>query len=79
MNTISVSQLKLNPAAALNLAEDYPVQITGRNEVRGYLVGKDIYEKMLSWIEDGMDVVALAKSEYPKGKKAEDLMVELGL
>lgn len=79
MNSVSISQLKMNPAAIFDAAEDYPVAVDSRNRVKGYVVGKKLFERMVEWMEDREDIAAVAKSEYPKGKKLSDLRVELGL
>lgn len=79
MNSISISQLKMNPAAAFANAEDYPMSVESRNKVKGYVVGKKLFERIILWMEDQEDLAAIKKSDYPKGKKAEDLMKELGL
>ncbi|MBU1322460.1 type II toxin-antitoxin system Phd/YefM family antitoxin, partial [Patescibacteria group bacterium] len=47
MTTISVSELKANPAAAINQALDYPLAVLSRSKVKAYLVGKDLFEKLL--------------------------------
>ena len=79
MNSITISQLKINPSAAFGMAEDYPLSVDSRGKVKGYVVGKKLFERMVEWMENQEDIVAIKKSEYPKGKKAEELMEELGL
>ena len=69
----------MNPAAVFAGAQDYPVAIDSRNKVTGYVVGKKLFEKMVEWMENQEDVMTVRQSEFPKGKKAEDLLAELGL
>ena len=62
MNTISISQIKINPSKAIAAAEDFPVAIEKRNEIEGYLLGKDLYEKLMVYIENYVDKVAIEKA-----------------
>ncbi len=41
--TISISQLKARPSKAISKAEDYPVVIKSRNQVKAYLMGKEFF------------------------------------
>ncbi|KKQ55339.1 MAG: hypothetical protein US74_C0034G0004 [Parcubacteria group bacterium GW2011_GWA2_38_13] len=55
MNSISISQLKINPSKAISEALDYPIAVENRNKIEGYLLGKDLYEKIVAFIEDNID------------------------
>jgi len=79
MNTASISQLKINPASVINQAMDYPVAVENRNKVQAYLIGKSLYEKMVAFIEDYIDVQAVKKVGASKGRSFEDVARELGL
>lgn len=79
MSDISISQLKTHPAKALNEAADYPVAIKKRNEVKAYLIGKDLYEKIVSYIEDYIDRTATERADFGKGKDFEKVAKELGI
>ncbi len=79
MNSVSISQLKMNPSAVFGMAADYPVAVDSRNKRTGYIVGSRLFENMVEWMEDMEDISVVKKSEYPKGKKVSDLRVELGL
>lgn len=79
MNAISVSQLKVNPSAVISQAEDYPVAVENRNKVQAYLVGKNLYEKMVSFIEDYVDVAAVKKTDRTKRRDFEEVAKELGI
>lgn len=48
----TVSELKKNPTALIKEAEDSPVAILNHNRVTAYLVPVEVYETMISIIED---------------------------
>lgn len=76
---LSTSQLKTNPASAISHAEDFPVAIASRNKVKAYLIGKDLYEKLVSYIEDYTDKTAVKETDFTKGKDFEKVAQELGI
>ncbi|MDZ7586326.1 MAG: type II toxin-antitoxin system Phd/YefM family antitoxin [Patescibacteria group bacterium] len=81
--SLSISQLKANPAQAITAAEDYPVAISSRNKVKAYLVGEILFEKIIEFLEDREDMMtikALKKSgQWGKGKDLDAVAKELGL
>lgn len=79
MNVISISDLKTNPASAISEAIDYPVAIQKRNKTEAYLVGKDLFDKLVSFIEDTIDIQAARNADYKKVRNFEDIASELGL
>lgn len=79
MNTISISQLKINPSKAIEGALDYPVAVENRNKVEAYLLGKDLYEKIVSFIEDYIDRKAINETDFKKGKDFKKVALELNL
>lgn len=79
MTNISVTQLKTNPAKVIDAASDAPVAITRRNKTTGYVVGKDIFEKLVSFVEDYLDKKALKEADYKKGTPLDEVVKELGL
>ena len=79
MNTISVSQLKVNPSKAILASEDFPVAIAKRNSVKAYLLGKNLYEKLVATIEDYVDERAIRSTDFSKGKSFDKVAQELGL
>ena len=79
MTTISVSELKANPAAAINQALDYPLAVLSRSKVKAYLVGKDLFEKLLDYLEDISDRKVIAKTDFSKGESLDKVAKELGL
>jgi len=79
MNTISISQLKLNPSKAINAALDYPLAVENRNKIEAYLLGRDLYEKIVSYIEGLVDNKAIEATNFNKGKDFDKVVKELGL
>lgn len=79
MDTISISQLKMNPGKAILDATQYPVAIESRNKVKAYLVGKEIYEKLISYIENFIDAKEVAITDFSKGRDLEQVAKELGI
>lgn len=79
MTVISISQLKARPSKALSLAEDYPVAVGKRNQVKAYLVGKDLYEKLIAYLENYIDEKAVRSVNFRKGKPFEKVASRLGI
>lgn len=79
MDSISVSQLKTHPSGAIAKAADYPLAIEKRNKIKAYLVGKELYEKIVSLIEDYIDAKAVKDTDFTKGKDFEKVVSGLGL
>jgi antitoxin StbD len=79
MTTISISQLKTNPSAVITQSLDYPVAIENRNKVKAYLIGKDLYDKLITYIEDQEDALAVRNTSLVGAKSLEDVEKELGI
>ena len=79
MTNVSISELKRNPSAVLLGADDYPIAVMNRNKTSGYIVGKDIFEKLISFLEDAEDKKAIESTDYSKGKSLEEVVKELNL
>ena len=79
MNTISISQLKINPSKAIEGAIDYPIAVENRNKVEAYLLGKDLYEKIVSFMEDSIDRKAIVEADFKKSKDFEKVALELNI
>lgn len=79
MTTASISQLKINPSSVITEAADYPVAIENRNKITAYLIGKNLYEKMVAFIEDFIDVTAVKKADFTKGRDFEKVAKDLGI
>ena len=79
MTSITVTQLKANPAKAIDLAADVPVMVQKRNKTKAYLVGSELFEQMMSYMEDMEDRKAVEATDFGEGKDLEELAEELGL
>lgn len=79
MTTTTISQLKLNPSAVIAQAADYPVAVENRSKVTAYLIGKQLFERLTAYLEDGLDIAAVAKADFTKGKDFEDVVRDLGI
>lgn len=79
MNSISISDLKTNPSKIIAFASDYPIVIENRNKVKAYLLGKDLYEKIVSYMEDMIDKNAVKDVDFNKGKDFEMIAKSLNI
>lgn len=79
MTMISISQLKAQPSKILNLAVDYPVIVGNRNQPKAYLVGKNLYEKLIAYIEDYIDGKEVKSANFRQGKPFEKVASQLGI
>lgn len=79
MGSISVSQLKTSPSKAISEASDYPVAVERRNKVKAYLIGKELYEKIVFFIENYIDKTTIEKTDFEKGRDFEEVAKELGI
>lgn len=79
MTSTSISQLKVNPSAVIEKASDYPVAVESRNDIKAYLIGKNLFEKMMAFIEDYIDAEAVKKADFKSGKDFEKVAKELGI
>lgn len=79
MTTVSISKFKSNPMAVITNAGDYPIQIQNRSKIAGYFVSKDLFEKMVNFMEDIEDKKAIENADYKNGTTLEDMEKELGL
>lgn len=79
MTTITISELKANPSAAIRRAADYPVAVENRNEVTAYLVGKQLFERFMAYLEDREDRAAVVEADFSKAKDFERVGRDLGI
>jgi len=79
MTSISISKLKENPSKAIYRARDYPLAVENRHKVEAYLIGKDLYEKIIDFVENYIDHQAVLKDDETKGRDFEEVVKELGL
>jgi len=79
VTNLSISKLKENPSKAIYQALDCPIAIENRNEVQAYLIGKDLYENLIEYIENYIDKVSVDNTDFSKGRDFEKLAKSLGL
>lgn len=79
MNNISISQLKINPAKFIGLACDYPIAVEKRNKIQAYLVGKNLFEKIVDYLENHSDQKTIAQTDFKKGRDFEEVASQLGI
>ena len=79
MDTISISQLKTNPSKAIQYADDYPLGIKNRGVTKAYIVGRELFEKLIACMENYSDNKAIDETDFKKGKRFEDVAKELDL
>jgi len=79
MTTISISQLKVNPSSVIAQAADYPVAVENRNKVAAYLMGKELYERLMVFLEDAVDAKSVKDTDFAKGKDFEKVAKDLGI
>lgn len=79
MDTFSISQLKMQPSKVIAKAFDYPVAVESRNKVKAYIIGKELYEEIVAFVEDYIDRVAVRKTDFSKGRDFEEVVKELGI
>lgn len=79
MNAVSISQLKTRPAQVIADAVDYPVAIQSRSKTKAYMVGQQLYEKLIAYIEDSIDAQAVQQTDFKKGKSFHRVAAALGI
>jgi hypothetical protein len=79
MTSVSITALKANPSSAISASFDYPVAIKNREKVQSYLIGKVLFEKMVSFIEDNIDQKAVKEADYKNAVSLDDVIKDLGL
>lgn len=79
MDTTSISQLKTHPSKIIAEASDYPVSITNRNKTEAYILGAQLYEKIISYLEDFVDTKAIRSTNFKKGRDFEKVAKQLGI
>ena len=79
MTYVSISDLKTNPADVISASLDYPIAIQKRSKTQAYLVGKDIFEKLVAHMEDIIDAKAVREADFSTGRDFEEIAGELGL
>ena len=79
MTSVSISELKANPSAVLSSAADYPVAVKKRNKTEAYVIGKDLFEKLILFLEDAEDKKVIKSIDLNKKRNFEDFAKELGI
>lgn len=79
MDTISISQFKTHPSKIIAEATDYPVSITNRNKTEAYIVGAELYEKIISYLENFVDTKVVKEADFKKGRDFEKVVKDLDL
>jgi len=79
MNTISISELKVNPSSIIDQAADYPIAVENRNKITAYLMGKDLYDRLMLFLEDVVDRKAVKTTDFTKGKDFEKIARDLDI
>lgn len=79
MTTATISQVKINPMAVFNSAVDFPVQIQNRNKTAGYFVSKDLFEKMIEYMEDIEDKKTIDSIDLDDKSDFEEFAKSLGI
>ena len=79
MDTISISQLKINPSKIIAQAADYPVAVGKRNKIQAYLISKNLYDKIVAYIEALIDKKAVDEADFTKGRDIEEVAEEMNL
>lgn len=79
MTSVSISQLKANPAKVIEAAEDFPVAVQSRSATKAYVVGKELFERLERFIEDYVDLQAVRTTDFSKGRDFEEVAKRLGI
>jgi PHD/YefM family antitoxin component YafN of YafNO toxin-antitoxin module len=79
MTSVSLSQLKMNPAKVILAASDYPVAIENRSKVQAYMIGKELFERLEKYLEDFTDDLAVKSTDFSKGRDFEEVAKKLGI
>lgn len=73
--SISISDFKKNPSAAIAAAEGFPIAILNRNKPSAYLIPADAWAELVERLEDA-DLVAIVRAradETPLPVSLDDL------
>ena len=71
--------MKTNPAAAIQKADDLPVAIKKRDKITAYLLSKNLFDRLVTYIENHIDSTAVKNTDFSKGKDFETIAEELGI
>lgn len=79
MTTVSISELKTRPSKIISESIDYPVAVENRNKIKAYLIGKDLFEKIIDYLENYIDTKAVEETDFSRGKDFEKVARDLGI
>lgn len=79
MTYVSISDLKTNPASIIADSLNYPIAIQKRSKTQAYLVGKDIFERLVAKLEDEIDAKAVRETNFEGAEDFEKVAAELGI
>jgi prevent-host-death family protein len=79
MNSISITQLKSKPSDVIASAQDYPVAVQKRNNTKAYIIGKELFEKIIMTLEDTEDKKSIKTINIRDKKDFEEFANELGI
>jgi PHD/YefM family antitoxin component YafN of YafNO toxin-antitoxin module len=79
MTTVSISELKTHPSKIILKSDDYPIAVENRNKIKAYLIGKDLFEKIIAYLEDYADVKTVRETNFSQGRDFEKVARELGI
>ena len=65
--TTSISELKKNPMAVVEMGEGFPVAVLNRNQPAFYCVPAEAYEALMDKLED-MELAALVHARRDQGE-----------
>ena len=68
---VSISDLKRNPAAAIDAARSQQVAILNRNKPVAYLIAPEVWEGLCDMVEDANDVSIVKDRVNNPGKRIE--------
>ena len=79
INIVNITDLKISPSKIIKQAEDYPVLVKKGKQSKAYIVGKEIFEKLISFLEDAIDRQEVEKADFKKALDFEKVAKELGI
>ncbi len=78
-NIVNITDLKTSPSKILKQAEDYPILVVKGKKAKAYIVGKDIFERLIASLEDLIDQQEVEKADFEKALDFEKVAKELGI
>jgi len=79
MTQTTISNLKARPASVIADAESFPVAISSHSRITSYILGKELFESLVAYVEDSLDKLAIDTTRGRRGKSFEKVARELGI